>query len=199
MSQMKQRLQALTLLDRAFSALSDAEIEAAVAALPDDHREAIDSLCDRDEGFTDATARTVEMRAVAARGRLNGALEQLSTVLTDPCLAKCIEMLGDHADNPSEEQLLEVTPTLVGEFGLGITRLMLATSVAGEAAASVMLTQVLRHHDELALPAVTVAPTVVRPAAQADDEVKARRRAAKEKKQAEARLRREQQAKARNR
>lgn len=199
MSQMKQRLQALTLLDRAFSALSDAEIQTAVAALPDDHREAIDSLCDRDEGFTDPSARVVEMRAVAARGRLNGGLEQLSTVLTDPCLAKCIELLGDHSDNPSEEQLLEATPTLVEEFGLGITRLMLATSVAGEAAASVMLTHVLRHHDDLGLPAVEAAPTVVRPAAQADDDVKARRRAAKEKKQAEARNRREQQAKARNR
>ena len=196
---MKQRLQALTLLDRAFSALTDAELEAAVAALPDDHRDAIDALCDRDDGFTDPAARVVEMRAVAARGRLNGSLEQLSTVVTDPCLAKCIEMLGDNSDNPSEEQLLEVTPTLVSEFGLGVTRLMLATSVAGEAAASVMLVRVLRHHDELALPAVEAPATVVRPAAQADDDVKARRKAAKEKKQADARLRREQQAKARHR
>ena len=190
---MKQRLQALTLLDRAFSAFTYAELEAAVTALPDDHREAIDALCDRDEGFTDPAARVVEMRALAARGRLNGDLERLSTVLTDPCLAACIEALGDHADNPSEEQLLEVTPKLVTDHGLAVTRLMLATSVAGEAAASVMLTQVLRHHDELGLPAVETAPTVVRAAARADDDVKARRKAAKEKKQAEAAKRRAQQ------
>ena len=111
MSQLKTRLQALSLLDRAFSALTDAELEAAVAALPDDHREAIDSIVDAKEGgFEDPAARTLAMRATAARGRMTGHLEQLATVLCDPCLAKCIEALGDNADNPTEEQLLEVTP-----------------------------------------------------------------------------------------
>ena len=200
-NQMKNRLQALTLLDRAMAAMTDAELEALVASLPDDHREAIDQVCGaRDGGFDDPAARTVALRSTVARGRMNGGLEQIATVLTDQCLADCITALGDHADNPSEEQLLAVTPALVETHGLATVRLMLATSVAGEAAASVMLTRVLKHHDELAVPARDEAEApVVAPAPTADEETKARRKAAKERKQAEARARRVQQARARNR
>ena len=45
MSQLKTRLQALSLLDRAFASLTDDELEALVASLPDDHREAVDEIC----------------------------------------------------------------------------------------------------------------------------------------------------------
>jgi hypothetical protein len=197
MSQLKTRLQALSLLDRAFTAFTDDDLETVVASLPDDHRDALDQLCNGPEGgFTDPAARSLAMRATAARGRMNGGLEQIATVLTDPCLAKCIEMLGDHADNPTETQLLEVTPTLVDEFGLPTTRLMLAMSLAGEAAASQMLTRVLKHDEQLAVPAAPPTESVLLPAPKADDDVKARRKALKEKKQADARNRREQQARA---
>lgn len=199
MSQIKNRLQALTMLDRAFGAFSDAELEALVASLPDDHREAVDEVCGSSEGFTDAAARTQAMRAAAARGRVNGTLEQLATVLTDLCLAKCIELLGDASDNPSQDELLAVTPALIEEFGLATTRLMLASSVAGEAAASAMLTGVLRHDETLQLPAVERTSIAALPAREADDDTKAKRKAAKEKKQAEAAARRAQQAKARHR
>lgn len=199
MSQMKNRLQALSLLDRAFTAFSDEELAAAVAALPDDHREALDEVVGRKEGFSDAAARSVAMRAHAARGRVNGGLEQITTVLSDPCLAKCIELLGDNSDNPTEEQLLEVTPALIEEFGLPVTRLMLATSVAGEATAAPMLIQVLKHDETLALPPAEKVETELLPAPQADEETKARRKAAKERKQAEARARREQQLRAKGR
>jgi hypothetical protein len=197
MSQLKNRLQALSLLDRAFASLTDAELESLVASLPDDHREAVDEICGAKEGgFTDPSARSLAMRATAGRGRMSGQLEQLSTIVTDPCLAKCIELLGDNSDNPTEPQLMEITPTLIEEFGLGCTRLMLATSVAGEAAASVMLTRVLKHDETLGLPAVEPVDVAVLPAPQADDELKAKRKAAKEKKQADARARREQQLRA---
>lgn len=199
---MKNRLQALALLDRAMAAMTDAELEALVATLPDDHREAIDRMCGaREDGFQDAASRTVAVRGTVAKGRMNGGLEQVATVLTDPCLADCITALGDDADNPSEEQLLAVTPALIETHGLATVRLMLASSVAGEAAASVMLTRLLKHHDELAVPARDDSAAPVAPVAvpTADEETKARRKAAKERKQAEARARREQQAKARNR
>lgn len=200
MSQLKTRLQALSLLDRAFTACTDTDLEAIVASLPDDHRAAVDELCGaRDGGFSDSATRTVAMRATAARGRMNGGLEQLTTVLTDPCLAKCIELLGDHSDNPTEAQLLEITPALVEEFGLPLTRLMLAASVTGEAAASAMLVRVLKHDETLALPPVEHVEAAVLPARQVDEETKARRKAAKERKQAEARARREQQLRARGR
>ena len=64
MSQLKTRLHALTLLDRAFSAMTDDELASTVAALPDDHRTAIDELCGaREGGFTDPAARALAMRA----------------------------------------------------------------------------------------------------------------------------------------
>ena len=200
MSQLKIRLQALSLLDRAFSAMTDAELAALVATLPADHVEALDELCGaRDGGFTDVEARTLALRATAARGRMNGGLEQISTLVTDTALAKCIELLGDNSDNPTEVQLLEVTPTLIEEFGLATTRLMLASSVTGEAAASAMLTRVLKHDEELALPPAERVEVEVLPARNADDETKAKRKAAKEKKQVDARKAREQQLKARHR
>ena len=200
MSQLKTRLQALSMLDRAFTSITDAELEAIVAALPEDHRTGLDELSGAHEGgFTDPAARTIALRAHAARGRMNGGLEQLCTVLTDPCLAKCIELLGDNSDEPTEEQLLAVTPALIEEFSLPLTRLMLATSVTGEAAASTMLVRVLKHDETLALPPVEPIELVVPPVNQADEETKAKRKAAKERKQADARARREQQLRARGR
>ena len=200
MSQLKNRLQALSLLDRAFAAMTDEELATLVASLPDDHVVALDELCGaREGGFTDVEARLLAVRATAARGRMNGSLEQVATLITDPALAKCIEALGDHSDSPNEEQLLEVTPALIEEFGLATTRLMLASSVAGEAAAAEVLTRVLKHDDTLALPPVERVEVEVLPARTADEETKAKRKAAKEKKQAEARQAREQQLKARHR
>jgi len=201
MTQMKTRIQALALLDRAFRALSDEELDALVEKLPDDHRAALDRLAGaRDEsGFSDPAARSLALRATATRGRMNGGLEQIATVLTDPCLAQCIEALGEHAESPTHDQLMEVTPALIEEWGVGAVRLMIAGSVAAEAAATTMLTDVLKHDDTLALPPLEQPETVLLPAAKADEDLKARRKAAKLAKQADARHRREQRARARHR
>ena len=199
MSQLKNRLQALTLLDRAFTAITDEEFAAIVAALPEDHVAALDELCGaREGGFTDVAARNIAVRAAAARGRMSGELEQISTLLCDPCLEKCIDMLGDNSEDPTEEQLLKVTPKLIKDFGLPSTRLMIASSIAGEAPASEMLSRLLKHDKQLALPAVEFTAVAALPARTADEEVKAKRKAAKERKQADSRARREQQLKARH-
>ena len=81
MNQLKTRLQALSLLDRALTAMSDEELATLVASLPDDHRTALDKLCGArdEEGFTDPAARTLAIRSTAARGRMNGGLEQITT------------------------------------------------------------------------------------------------------------------------
>jgi hypothetical protein len=200
MSQLKNRLQALSMLDRAFASTTDDELEAMVTALPDDHRDALDELCGaRDGHFDDSASRLLAMRAHVARGRMNGGLEQLSSVLVDACLAGCIEKLGDHADNPTEEQFLEAAPGLVEAFGLPTVRMMMASAIAGEANASVMLTRLLKHDETFALPAVERTETALLPAPHADDDIKAKRKAAKERKQADARARREQQLRARGR
>jgi len=200
MNQMKTRLAALSLLDRALAAMTDDEMAALVDSLPEGHVSTLDTLAGATkDGFTDPTARVTALRASAARGRLGGQLEQIATVLTDPCLAECITALGDAADNPTEEQLLEVTPTLVESHGSATVRLMLASSVAGEATASPMLIRILKGDSDLGLPPVPEREVSVLPAAQADDAVRAKRKAAKEAKKAAARASREQSARARNR
>jgi len=78
-------------------------------------------------------------------------------------------------------------------------RVMLASSITGEAAASEMLTRVLKHDETLALPPAAPVEVEVLPAPSADEATKAKRKALKEKKQAEARKAREQQLKARHR
>lgn len=197
---MKNRLQALSLLDRAMATMTDAELEALVATLPEDHVAALDKLAGaREGGFDDPAGRTVALRAAVARGRMSGALEQIATVLTDPCLAEIITELGDASDNPTEDELQAVLPAMIDKHGLATVRLTLAASVAGEAAASVMLTRVLKHDEVVGLPPAPEAAAPVVLSREADEETKAKRKAAKERKQAEARARREQALRAKNR
>ncbi len=189
---MKTRLAALALLDRAFSAMDDDEMGALLVTLPEGHVESLDRLAGARDAFADQAERIHALRAAAARGKVSGQLEQISTVMTDPALAACITALGEHADNPSEEQLLAVTPALVETHGVPTIRLMLASAVAGEAAASPMLIGLLKGDGEFGLPAVQPREVVVLAPKVADDDVRDRRRAAKEAKRADARARREQ-------
>jgi hypothetical protein len=192
---MKTRLQSLGLLDRALRATSDDDLDAAVTALGDDHREALERL-------TGGEATADALRETAAKGRIDGTLESIGLVLTDATLADCIEQLGDHADNPSSDQLRAVLPGIIERHGLGLTRLMLASTLAGEAAASAVIRDLLKHDETIKLPPVEDERTsgpVARPPETADADVKARRREMKERKQADARARREQSARARGR
>ena len=192
----KDRISRLALLDRALVNVPDADIEKLLAALPEDHIDALQQLA----GFAhDPEASTLTaLRIVATKGRLNGQLEQISSILADTCLAACIEKLGENADLPSEEELREVLPSLVEEHGLGITRLMLASAVAGEAPASAMLTKVLKSDPEYGLPAAVpqtfgIMPTLKPAVDSAErDAIKARRKEEQKKKQAAEALRRQQ-------
>ena len=70
---------------------------------------------------------------------------------------------------------------------------MLATSIAGEAAGVGDAHPRAKHDETLALPAAEVVAPALLPAPQADADLKAKRKAAKEKKQAKLRYCREQQ------
>jgi len=198
---MKTRLQALGLLDRALRETSDDELGAVVAGLNEDHAEAVGRLVGADAG--DITPDAI--RAAASKGRMNGAMESLAIVLTDAALADCIEQLGDHSDDPTHEQLTEVLPGIVERHGLAITRLMLASTVAGEAKAAVVIRDLLKNDDLVKLPKEEprrIVPTLDRTEAPADperDELKARRLEARKRKQAEAAARRAQSARDRGR
>lgn len=186
---MKTRLHALGLVDRALASTSDEEIDALVAALGEDHVEALERLA----GGTTAD----QIRAGASKGRLDGTMESIVLVLTDACLADCIEQLGDHADNPSSDQLREVLPGIVERHGAPVTRLMLASTVAGEAPASAIIRDLLKHDDLVKLPPAEAKPLVpMRETPKADDAereaLREKRREVKARRQAEARARREQ-------
>lgn len=194
---MKTRLQSLGLLDRALRAATDDELAGIVTALGDDHREAVERLAGGE-----ATPDTI--REAAAKGRIDGTMESIVLVLTDAALADCIEQLGDHADNPSSDQLRAVLPGIIERHGLGATRLMLASTLAGEAAASAVIRDLLKHDDVVKLPpaeAVRPSPIVRAPDVSGPerDAIKAKRQELKRKKQADARARREQSARARSR
>ncbi len=191
---MKTRLQALGILDRALRAMTDDELEAVIAGLNDDHREAM-------ERIAGGPATPDAIRAAGAKGRIDGTLESIGLVLTDAALADCVDKLGDHADNPTSDQLRAVLPGIIERHGLGVTRLMLGSTVAGEAKASNIIRDLLKHDETLKLPPVdeTRLGPIARPPDTADAEVKARRLEMRRRKQADAQARREQRTRARGR
>lgn len=201
---MKTRLQSLGLLDRAIRATSDEELAAIVAGLGDDHREAVERLVEPDPSGEGVTPDAI--RAAVAKGRLNGSMESIAMVFTDVCLADCIEKLGEHSDNPTTAQLKEVLPDIVERHGLSITRMMLASTVAGEAAASVAIRELLKYDDLVKLPKEEPRRIVPEVERVADDEpdaereaLKAKRLEAKRRKQEAAAESRRQSAEARGR
>lgn len=193
---MKNRMQALGLLDRSFKAATDEELTTAIDALDDDHREGLESFV---EAMTPDGVRT----AVKA-GRIDGGMEAIAAVLTDMCLADCIKELGDHADNPSTDQLKEVLPGLVETHGVAMTRIMLASTVAGEAPASAIIRDLLKSDELVALPKaeeVTIAPLIDTQKRSAEEQaaVRAKRAEAKQAKKEAERVRKAQSAADRNR
>lgn len=199
MSNPKVHLAALSLLDRAFGAMSDDELATAIDALPEDHRGAVDQIAQVGDG-----ERIPAVRQAIAKGRINGAMEQLATVITDPCLAACIEQLGDQADFPSRSDLEGVLPGLVEAHGLALVRVMMASAVVGEAAASATLVEMLKRDEAYALPKRDERPAPRVVAAPSADEVaerervKAARKERKAREQAEARARRDQATRAKH-
>ena len=197
---MKQRLQALNLLDRALTAATDDDISTALAALDDEANAALVSVIEGDSLTVDT------LRTAAEHGRLSGELEGIAYAIGESCLDDCIGQLGDSSDNPTADELNAVLPGLIERHGVGITRLMLASVNVGDAPAAALLRDILKHHETLALPPavdkllVTKAPVVLDAKAEAmRAELKAKRHEAKQRKQADARARREQAARARNR
>jgi hypothetical protein len=196
-NQVKNRLQALGLLDRTFANATDDELSAAIDALGDDHREALDELIG-------APADPESVRAAITKGRIDGTMESIALVLTDACLAECIEELGPAAEHPSTDQLRDVLPGLVERHGLAMTQVMLASTIAGEAPASAIIRDLLKHDELVKLPpAEPRSSGPILQKAKADDAereaLKAKRKEMKKQKQDEARIRREQAANAKRR
>ena len=192
---MKNRMQALGLLDRSIKAATDEELEASIAGLDDDHREGVES-------FVEGDLTVTSLREGVKAGRIDGGMEAIAAIVTDACLADCIEQLGDNADNPSTDQLREVLPGLIDKHGLAVTRIMLAATVAGEAPASAIIRDLLKNDEVLALPKAEIAPMAPvldtsKRSAEEQDELRAKRAAAKAAKKEAERARKAQAAAAR--
>jgi hypothetical protein len=195
-NQVKNRLAALSMLDRAFRLLPDEKITALYDALPEDGQDAIQHIASV-KGTDPSPAELIAaIRETVTKGRINGDLERLALVLTETCLNECIEALGSNADDPSEENLREVLPGVITNHGLDVTQVMLATVVTGEAIASPIITRLLKHDDAWKVPpapVVTIAPLVVDTKDEAERAaLKEQRKARKAAEQEAARRRREQ-------
>lgn len=200
----KNRLSALSMLDRAFRLLDDPTITALYEGLDDEGRNAAQHIAGVKGEDLDVPGMVTAMRACAAKGRINGDLERISILLTEKCLDECIEALGSNSDDPSEENLREVLPKIIKTHGLPVTQVMLATVVTGEALASPIITRLLKHDAAWKLPPAPATPaTPATPQAAPDDaarqELRDQRKARKLAEQQEARRRREQSAAARRR
>jgi hypothetical protein len=163
-NQAKTRLVALSLLDRAFRKLDDAELLGLYQALDEEGQDAVQHILGVKGAELDDAGLLSAIRSVAAKGRINGDLERLSLLFTDDCLSDCIEALGNAADDPSEGQLLDALPHVVETHGLTATQIMLATVVCGEAVASPIIIRILKTDDTYKLPpaeAITTAPVVI--------------------------------------
>lgn len=203
MNQVKNRLAALSMLDRAFRQLSDAEILALYGALEEDGQDAMQHIAGiKGTGFDDA-GLVGAIRTSAAKGRISGDLERSAIVLTEACLDDCVEALGSAAEDPSEGQLLSVLPDIIKKHGVATTQVMLASVICGEAVAAPVITRILKTDDVLKLPpaeAVTTAPTVIEKDSSPEREaLKEQRKARRAAEQEAARRRREQSAQAKRR
>lgn len=203
----KNRLAALSMLDRAFRLLEDDRLSSLYEALDEDGQNALRHIVGAKGEPT--TAEVVEAIHVStAKGRINGDLERVAITLTETCLDECIEALGSNADDPSEENLRTVLPDIIAKHGLDVTQVMLATVVTGEALASPIITRLLKHDDEWKLPPAppSTPSSKATGSAKASDRDDAERQAIKEQRKARkaaeqeaARRRREQAAAAKRR
>jgi len=193
---MKNRMQALGLVDRSFKAATDDELTKAIEALDDDHREGLESFVES----LDADG----IRTAVKAGRIDGGMEAIAAILTDACLADCIKELGDHSENPTTDELKEVLPGLVENHGVASVRIMLAATVAGDAPAAAIIRDLLKTDELVALPKVeeTLTAPVIDTRKRSDEEqaeLKAKRAEVKAAKKEAERARRAQSAAARNR
>jgi len=196
-NQVKSRLQTLGLLDRTLQLADDDTLVALVAALDEEHTDALTEVAGPDH---DAD----HLRDAISRGRLDGTMEAIALVLTLPCRNDCIEKLGDSADHPSSDELRAVLPELIEMHGLACTRIMLAQAITDDVPAAAIIRDILKTDEVLALPPSEERSIIPERRDIATDdaereELKARRREAKARKQAEAAARRDQAARAKRR
>ena len=103
---------------------------------------------------------------VVSRPQYRAALPYLAAALADPCLARTIEVLGDHSDDPSREQLLEALDQVRASYPAEIIGVMLASVADGRMPASDLCFELAAEDERFGLTdwAATEVPGEARPA-----------------------------------
>lgn len=201
MNEVKNRLSALSMLDRAFRRLPDEQIANLFESLNEESQAAVRLVASVVDEDLEMSALIEAIRVSVAKGRINGDLERMALLLTEQCLVDCIAALGDNSDDPSEENLREVLPAIIEEHTLPVTQVMLASVVTGEATASPRITRLLKHDDDFKLPPAPVVIMAPPPPLKVDDAerlaLKEQRKIRKAAEQEQARRRRAQIASSR--
>ena len=89
--------------------------------------------------------------SVLGRAQYRAALPYAAAVYAEPCLAAVIEALGEHADDPTREQLLEAIDAAEGEFDDRTVTVMLASVADGDMPASDLCFSILDGDERFAL------------------------------------------------
>jgi hypothetical protein len=121
-----------TMLRAAMAKVGRDELKAALArsseALPQIPKAAGNAL--------NALRKHRDPTSVVDRAQYRVALPYLAAVVSDGCLIRTIEVLGDHSDDPSREQLLEALDQVRDSFSDVTIAVMLASVASGEMPAS---------------------------------------------------------------
>ena len=126
-------------LESELRAVPDDVLREQIDALPAEARALLNPWCPA-EVDVDVPA----LRGSLTRGRLKGVPERVADALTAAALQDCIDALGDRSDFPSESDLAEILPKVVGRHGVHTTRVMLALAVVTDAPASKAILKVLK-------------------------------------------------------
>lgn len=89
--------------------------------------------------------------SVLGKVQYRAALPYAAAVLSEPCLAAVIEVLGEHADEPTRDQLLEAVDAVGTDYDDVTVALMLASVADGDMAASDLCFTVLDTEERFGL------------------------------------------------
>jgi hypothetical protein len=89
--------------------------------------------------------------SVLGRAQYRAALPYAAAVLAEPCLAAVIEQLGEHADEPTRDQLLAAIDAVGDEYDDVMVAVMLASVADGDMAASDLCFEVLDSDERFGL------------------------------------------------
>lgn len=98
-----------------------------------------------------ALRRRGPVASAVGRPQYRAVLPYLATAVSEDCLAQTIEALGDHADDPSKEQLLEALGSVGESHSDATIAVMLASVAVSDMAASDLCFEVVTGDDRFGL------------------------------------------------